>query len=161
MEMKIVVNTSPLIFLSKLNKIDYIKGNEIFIPTQVINEIKVLNETDVALYELINKNLDVLKPKIEETNLLPNIKNLGIGESAVISLAIKRKIKQVLIDENDARKIARLHGLLPRGCLGIIRDPFQQKKISKEQYKNDLFTLLDLGYRIREEIFVELLKEIT
>ncbi len=47
-------------------------------------------------------------------------KDLDIGESAAIALAVERKAKMILLDENDARNIAEIYNLHKIGVIGIL-----------------------------------------
>jgi predicted nucleic acid-binding protein len=89
---------------------------------------------------------------------LPNF--LGIGEKAVISLAVKEKIERVLIDEAKARTVARFKGLKPKGTLGILWDAYKSGRISKENLEELTLELIEKGYRIKEELLIEFLKKI-
>ena len=51
---------------------------------------------------------------------------LDRGEAAVIALALAEKIPTVCIDEKVGRRVARLHGLIVTGSLGILIQARQQ-----------------------------------
>lgn len=158
--MKVVSDTSPILFLAKINRLFFLEDVELYLPTEVIHEIEEGKHKSQADYILIEKMMQQLKLTIETAPLLSDLpSNLGAGESASISLAVNNHIKHILIDEARGRKVARLYGLEPRGTLGIIIEQYRQKKISKKECKALLYALIGAGYRIAEEILVQLLKE--
>ena len=86
--------------------------------------------------------------------------SLGSGERAVISFAVKENIKKVLVDEAKARTIARFKGLKPKGTLGILWDSYKSGRVDRKTLEQLLLDLIQKGYRIKEEILVEFLKNI-
>ena len=161
--MKIISNTSPLIFLAKIGKLDLLKEHEIIIPKQVYEEIikgsKVGKEDAHKIINLVEKNII----RIEETKIIKELEkqNIGKGEKAAISLAINNKINLILLDEKKARRIAKFYKLKARGTLGILIEAYKNKKINKKEFKESIRKLIKEGYRIREELLFELLKEIA
>lgn len=152
--MKLVADTSPLIFLSKLNKLDYLLEHKLYIPTQVVKEIEQGKQQDPTNYLFNDPNWHV-----EDVKIIPNLpRNLGDGEKAAISLAVQKKINTILIDEAQARRVARLFGLQPRGTIGVIFEQCQQKNITKAECRELIFRLVDIGYRISEELLVQILR---
>lgn len=99
----VVCNATPLIYLAKANRIDLLERvfGIVFIPqeakAEVVDEGKRLGEKDDAyiVEKAINKGW--LKVIAVETIDVP-IK-LDKGETAVLSLANKLKLKVVLVDE--------------------------------------------------------------
>lgn len=158
--MKVVSDTSPIIFLAKIDRLFFLKEVDLYVPPEVIQEIEEGKHKGHADYILIERMIQQFKLTIVAAPLLPDLpSNLGAGESASISLAVHNHIKHLLIDEARGRKVARLYGLEPRGTLGIILEQYHQKKISKKECKSLLYALIGAGYRIAEEILVQLLKE--
>ncbi len=116
----VIANSSPLILLSKISRLDFLKlsGNSIAIPQAVWDE--VTNYPD-------QKAVPILKefPWIQielEPEIPPEVLswNLGKGESAVIALGIMKGSSELVIDDSDARSCARSLGLQVRGTLGLV-----------------------------------------
>jgi predicted nucleic acid-binding protein len=76
-----------------------------------------------------------------------------------LSLAKKLKLKEVLIDETSARAAARLLDLTPRGTLFIPLKALQKEEIDQEEFLEILNQLLKEGFRLKEEVYLEALKE--
>lgn len=161
MREKAVCNASPLIFIAKIQKLEFLSGYELFIPTQVEREIlkglKSKKEDATYIVEYLRNNN--IKPiEIKQLKDLPQF--LGPGEKAVISLAVRENIKRVFIDEAKARIVARFKGLNPKGTLGIIWDAYKSEKIDRETTELLALDLVQKGYRIKEEILVAFLKRV-
>lgn len=63
-----------------------------------------------------------------------------------------------MIDESKARTIARFKGLAPKGTLGVLWDAFKAGSIDREGIEALMFDLIQKGYRIKEEVIVELFR---
>ena len=157
----VVCNASPLIFLAKIERLDLFDNYALHIPSQVESEIlkglKRKKEDAKRIIEYLeHKNLIPIKTVILKD--LPDF--LGAGEKAVISLAVREKIEKVFIDEEKARTVARFKGLCPKGTLGILWDSYKNGNINKTEVEILSFELLEKGYRIKEEIFIEFLRKL-
>ena len=93
---------------------------------------------------------------------MKKLKNMpiGRGEAETIELAVREGIKDVLIDEAKARRIARLYNLKPKGTLWVLTKGFEKGLLSKKELENSIQDLIKSGYRIREEILVEIFREL-
>jgi uncharacterized protein len=115
---ELVVNTGPLIALGKIGVFDLIKRlpMRFSTPRQVADEI----EAGARLGHPV-----VVPPWVAIQDLSGVILPLGqhvldVGESAVIQLAIERKILDVCIDEWRGRRAAVALGLRVTGSLGLL-----------------------------------------
>lgn len=157
----VVCNASPLIFLAKIKKLNLLDVYSLHIPSQVETEIlkglkNKREDANLIIAYISQRNIKPVK-----TALLKDLPNfLGIGEKAVISLAVKEKIERVLIDEAKARTVARFKGLKPKGTLGILWDSYMSSRINKKNLEELTLELIEKGYRIREELLIEFLKKI-
>ena len=110
--MAVIVDTSCLIILSKIGKIDCLKRlfGEILIPANVLNEF---GETIPDYIEVYQEPIDINILKRSQTSL-------DKGESEVIALAIEKNAEGVVIDEKKGRKVAKAMGLKVIGTLGLL-----------------------------------------
>jgi predicted nucleic acid-binding protein len=158
----VVSNSTPLIYLAKVNKLDLIKSlfNEVFIPQEVKNEVvdkgKMLGKKDAYIVE---KAISEGWLKVLTTDIVAVSIELDPGEIAALSLAKKLKLKEVLIDESSARAAARLLDLTPRGTLFILLKALQKEEIDQDEFLEVLNQLLKEGFRLKEEVYLEALKE--
>jgi predicted nucleic acid-binding protein len=157
----VVCNASPLIFIAKIGRLDLLDNYSVRTTSQVESEIlKGLKSKREDAKEIIKyfEHKEIVPVKVTIIKDLPDF--LGEGEKSVISLAGKKNIKNVLIDEARARAVARLKGLSPKGTLGILWDSFKKGIISKTTVETLSFELVEKGYRIKEEVFIEFLKSL-
>lgn len=158
---KIVSNASPLIFLAKIGRLDLLEGYEIIIPKQVYTEINIGEKTgreDIYKIENLVK-IGIIKVDEIEINEELEKQNLGIGEKAAISLGIAKNISLILLDERKARRVAKFYNLYPKGAIGILAEALKKNKITKKEFKELIQKLIKEGYRISEELIMDLLKE--
>jgi hypothetical protein len=117
-----VVNTAPLIFLAKLNRLELLRqGVEIvYVPTVVLQELRSIpDEATEAVQEMIGEWLQ------EKNCTQPGLVTLAEqsvdkGEAEVIALALELGTHDVVLDDLDARRFARRSGLTPIGTLGLL-----------------------------------------
>lgn len=162
--MRAVSNSTPLIFLAKIGRIQLLAKifEGVLIPKEVYSEVVIRGKAgghpdSVLVEELINKDLIIVRD-VEVTVL----KDAPVdeGEKAAISLALEEGIEEVLIDEGKVRRMARLLGLKPRGTLWVLSKLYEEGFISKKEFKTSVFDLIEKGYRIREDILIDLLEEV-
>jgi len=158
---KAISNASPLIFLARINRLDFLSAYNLIIPKQVYSEIRKGGQNKKAdasvILQFIKKyNIDILDVRIKRE--LPE--SLGKGEKAVISLALKEGIEDVFLDERRARIVSRFYKLKPKGTLGILWEGKQRGLITDNELEKIIFDLVKKGYRIKEEILIEFLKNL-
>jgi hypothetical protein len=160
----VVSNSTPLIFLSKIGKIQHLRElfDFVIIPSEVYEEVVVSGKKGghpdaIAVEELVKRGFIVVK-EVEIAHLLDA--PIEEGEKAAISLALAEGIHEVLIDEAKVRRMAKLLGLTPRGTIWILSRLYEEGIISKEDFKNSIFELIEKGFRIREELLIDILKEL-
>ncbi len=159
----IVSNSTPLIYLAKINKLGLLKiiYNEVFISEEVKKEVvdegKRLKKLDANLVE---KEINEGRIKVKKVSSLIEVPiELDKGEASTITLAKKLGIKEVLIDEDSARTAAKMLGLIPRGTLFILLKALKLNKIDFDEFLKVLDDLLKEGFRLREEVYLKVIKE--
>lgn len=154
--MKLVSNSSPLIFLAKLNFLELLSKDQILIPTGVQEELlaKESAEKDKLTRFLQEKNITLLKPK----NCKINSNSLGKGETEAINLAIENKVTHLLIDDRRAYAFAKIQELEPHGTLWIILRAYKDEVITKAQARDLIYDLPSVGFRIDQEFLFQILK---
>ena len=120
--MRIVINSSPIIALSCIDKLYLLDliFDEVFIPEAVYKET-VLRKNDIKIKNEIEKlkNIKIICPKnIHLVEFISDV--LDEGEAEVIAIAKELHIKTVIIDEKKGRSYARKHNLVVVGSLGIL-----------------------------------------
>lgn len=161
--MRVVFNTSPLIFLSKLFYLEktFALFDDMFIPETVVEEIST---RDDEVKTLINKFIASSDVKVKSTSLqnLYNAlnKKLGKGESEAIALAVEINLDLAILDDSSARKQALNLGLNVKGTLGIIRKLAEDKSITVQD-SNELYRKLhEIGFWVDKNIFNDVFKDV-
>lgn len=168
----IISNSSPLILLAKISKLDLLENlyDKITIPREVYNEVVIKgkneNYSDAALIEkYINEFIfvkDLNQENKKEAEKLKSI--LGSGESEAIALGIQEKAKLLLIDNLEPRKIAQMKGIKCRSTPSILLEALKNKVITFNEYESAIKELskyawlsgdivahfLDIGYKIKQ-----------
>lgn len=156
--MLVVSDTSPLICLIRLEKLDLLNQlfGEIIIPKAVYDEIMILETFGDDLSEFQNaKWIEIREPKNLE--LLNELKPLlDLGETEAITLAKELNIRFLLIDEKKGREIATKKELITIGTIGILLKAKEQKLIQK--IKPELEKLRKTGFWISEKLFQKIIK---
>ncbi|MEK6894495.1 MAG: DUF3368 domain-containing protein [Nanoarchaeota archaeon] len=161
----IVSNTSPLLYLAKLGKLELLKRlfDKIFIPEAVYNESVIQGQgfVDSRAIEKAVKDgwIEVKKVNFDKNNEIYH--EIDIGESEAIELSNELKIKLLLIDDATARAIAESLGLNVKGTLYVLLKAYHKKIINKIEFKRNLSRLISLGFRISPELYGRILDEIN
>jgi len=155
----IVSNSTVLIYLAKINRLHFLKiiFKKVIIPPEVYSDVvtegKKQNHIDATVVEqAINEGwIQVRKIKID-----PLLAKIGIhkGEAEAIALANNMK-KRVLLDQTHAREAAKMLGLKPVGTIYVLLQILKKKKINYEEYLLCLLDLIDVGFRMSEEVYIE------
>ena len=120
-ESLVVCNTSPLLYLHQVSCLEilYKLYERIVVPPAVENELKVGRERGVDVPDVSQLQWVVIRTPAART-LLPAVVDLGPGEAEVLALGLEIPDSLLVLDDQLARRIARLNGLLVTGTLGIL-----------------------------------------
>jgi predicted nucleic acid-binding protein len=120
--LKVVTNTSPLILLAKIERLDLLGQlyETVLVPSSVYDEIRIRSGRETEQVQtLIQSNMLHLRRAIADmVNSLPV--DLGRGERETIALAIETDADLVVVDDQEGRRIARNRGLRVTGTIGIL-----------------------------------------
>ncbi len=116
--MRVIVNTSPLIALNRIGRINLLRDlyKQVVCPRSVVDEIKVGVLKGHALALELPAWVSVDPDPLE----MAFRRELGAGESAVLSLALLTKADLVVLDDLQARLVAAELKLRITGILGIL-----------------------------------------
>lgn len=119
---KVIVNSTPLIALSGINRLTVLHelyGN-VIIPRAVYNEINAKPESKCA--KDLEKSLDwIIIDEIKNIEAKTYYKTqLHDGEVEVMILAKEQMADLVIIDDNNAKKHAKYLGLTVAGTLAVL-----------------------------------------
>lgn len=153
--MKAVINTTPLISLAIINNLSLLDElfEKVYIPNAVFKEATRKEKRKTKFIETWGKNKILNIIDVKEKAALELI--LDEGEAEVIVLAQEKGIDIVIIDEDKARKIAKLNNLNVTGTIGILLDAKKYGKIL--QLKPFLDKLIAEGIYISKHLYINAL----
>lgn len=161
--MKAVFNSSPVIFLFKLNLLEtsfsLFKKN--YVPAGVIDEISDGENKDEEAIHHILESTKVLIRTVKRNLFYEKLrKNLGKGETEAIllGLEINSDNDYVILDDKAARNKAISYGLNVKGTIGILRMFYQRGLLNLPP--DDVYQeLIGYNFRVEKKIFESVLKE--
>ena len=115
-----ILNASPLIVLARIDRTDLLPAltDELVVPRAVAAEIKAGLVSDPARRAIEAGEFVIVDTPLPPVEVLAW--DLGVGETAVLSLALAEDGWTVILDDAMARKCARSFSQRVKGTLGII-----------------------------------------
>jgi predicted nucleic acid-binding protein len=125
-----VVNASPLIFLTEVGLLEVLRqpGIPVLVPDAVLAEISRLGPHDPAI-QAVQRSPWI---QIVTTPAVPDVVlvwDLGAGETAVLTVALEVPDSMAVMDDQPARRCARVLGIPTQGTLGLVLVAKQQAMI--------------------------------
>ena len=157
-----ITNASPLIIFAKIQKLDLLRAvvKEITTPYAVYEEV-VLNGKDASdallLKEYVEKRMITVitlskEAKEKAEQLEKTYKNIDYGEAETIALAVQKKEKYALIDEKNARDVAKLQGIVPKGSLYVLIRAFQEKRIDEKELRRIVMMMTTTKFHLGADV---------
>lgn len=158
----IVSDASPLINLAKTGKLHLLRElfGKVLIEEEVKRETIDRGKEEGALDALVIE--DAVKEGwigVEKVIEEKSFGGIHKGEGNSILLAKKYECS-VMIDEEDAREVARAMGLKTRGCLYVLKAAVEKGLMSKDDAIRTLDEMIENGFRISARIYAKFLEEI-
>ncbi|VVB55046.1 Uncharacterised protein [uncultured archaeon] len=154
--MKVVSNSSPLIFLSAVGILDLLKSEfgEILVPEPVYNEVtsnELKGSSEV-------KHADWIKVQtIKNIEVLSFLPMLDRGEESAIVLAIEQEADLILLDDLAGRRAAMMQGLNVMGTLGFLKAMHRKGRI--KNFKDVLDSLQKNGFWMNSDLYSRMLED--
>jgi predicted nucleic acid-binding protein len=117
--MRVLVNTSPLIALDRIGRLSLLAQlyGQVFRPQAVLDELLAAPTRIRDAEILLRASWIVTEP---DPSAMVLRKELGAGETAVLTLAWQTKSDLVILDDLQARLVAASLGLRLTGTLGVL-----------------------------------------
>lgn len=147
-----VIDTSPLIFLAKLDRLDLLrrKADEILVPPAVLEEVRChLDDAAQRIEEALLSWLRV-QPLADRGVLDILLADLDAGEAEAIALARESDADWIVMDDFDGRRFAGRLGLAVVGTLGLLLSARLAGEIPSLQSEID--RLRAAGFRINNKL---------
>ncbi|MFZ3064319.1 MAG: hypothetical protein WA277_03415 [Nitrospirota bacterium] len=149
--MKVVSNSSPLIVLTKINRIDLLKHlfTSVYISEEVYREVYKIKKEHCPKWIKIAKVKD--RMAVDALDAV-----VDKGEAETIILAKEMSIKQVLMDDKKGVSLAKKMGLEPLRATTIIGIAYKNGLLADIQ--KELLSLKEKGYWITDYYIEEITK---
>jgi predicted nucleic acid-binding protein len=160
--MPAVSNTSPVFNLAAIGHLALLKQQfgQIMIPPAVKAELEPVAHLPAAaqIQRAITESWLQIVP-VQNHEAVANLRlDLDHGESEALILARELGLDRILLDERDARRIARQRALKPIGVLGILLHA--KRAGSLESLEDEMTSLRErAGFYIGEGLFRQMLLE--
>ena len=146
-----ITNASPLVFLAKLDRIDLLRlgVDEVLVPSAVLAGVRA--KPDIATQRLEAHLGNWLREcPMTRQDLLQALPDLGSGEREVVAQALQVGIVDAVLDDQDARRLARRMGLEPIGTVGLLLAA--KRKGLLPSLTDELRRLESVGFRISDAL---------
>jgi uncharacterized protein len=154
-----VADTSPLIFLAKLDRLDLLRKavDEVLVPHAVVQEIRQRPDWASQKIEDTLRSWLRIEPVKERrfVNLL--LADLDHGEAEAIALALEAGAERILMDDLDGRRLARRLGLESVGTLGLLLTARRRGELAS--LSEEIERLQREGFRVSESVVQAILLE--
>lgn len=153
----VVSNSTPLIALSRIGKLDLLREyfKEIIIPEAVYQEVVVAGGDLYGAKEI--QKLDWVKVRKVKNELAAKALETIVdkGEAEAITLAAELESRLLLMDDAEGRKTAQGIGLRITGTVGVL---LMAARDGKVELKNALDQLLSAGFRLSEKEYQRIIE---
>jgi len=157
-EVLVVSSSSVIIALAKVCHLYLLEKlfGEILVPEAVWKEITVEGKPG---YEKVVRAKFISLEKVGDARLVALLEEfIDTGEAEAIALALERDADLLLVDDRDARNLAKRLGLQVMGTLGVIA--LAKYKGLIPETKPIIDKLMESGFWISRNILEEFLKEL-
>lgn len=152
--MVIISDSSPLILLSKIERLNLLQElySKILIPPEVyeetVNKGKKEGYSDAKRIEkAVNQYIEIRKLNKKHLEKSENLKsNHGSGESEAITLAIQENAERILADDIDTRELAERNNIKWRSTLGILLLSLKNQIIHFKEYEKIIEELSEYSW---------------
>jgi len=160
--LKVIANSSPLITLSLVKKLNIFKElyGKIIIPQAVFDEIIPKDKGKHGIEEIESAIASgwIIQRKIRNRMAVEMLlSELDLGEAEAIVLAREKKANLVILDNREPRRVAKSLGLKIMGTLGVLKHAHTLGLV--EDLKDILDEIRLKGFWISQDLYNEILKK--
>ena len=158
--MIVVSDTTPLISLLKINRIDLLEKlfGEVLIPEAVFNELTIDERFQLEANQIRQKKYITVKPitNLNALNLLKRATGLDQGEI----LTDEYNADLLLMDEAKGRTVSTQMGLKIMGTIGILMAAYEERQLTANEVRECISGLQRAGRHISNKHYQLLLDKL-
>lgn len=162
--MIVVSDTTPLISLLKINRINLLERlfGEVMIPQAVFNELTVDDRFLLEAEQIRQQNFIIVKPinNPESVSILKRVTGLDQGESEAIVMTDELKADLLLMDEAKGRNVSAQMGIKFMGTIGILMAAYDEQELTASEVKECVDGLQRAGRHIGQRHYQMLLSRL-
>lgn len=159
---RVVSNSSPLIWLTKIDRLSLIKTlfGEVIIPKKVYTEITSGESADsIMIRKAVDEGwIKVSEEEAKEAQELMQVSGIHLGEAEAILLARKTG-NNLLIDEREASATAQVFGVTPVGTVAVLLLALAKSQLTFNEFKECLDQLITSGFWLTVDVYKRALDE--
>lgn len=154
--MIVVADTTPLNYLVLIDEAELLPAlfTRVFMPDAAWRELQD-PETPLKVRQWMLQSHSWLEARAVPAITTPQLMSLDPGEREALQLALDLGISTVLIDEAEARRVAKALHLRVRGTLGILE---RGAKLGKTDFREALRKLERTNFRLSNALREEFLR---
>ena len=165
-----VSESSPLAYLAKAGRLSLLKDlyGKVWIPERVYEEVvirgKALKIADAAMVDqavgpwIVRSEID--RDLSERYRFLDENERLGAGEKDALKLCKQVKADLLIVDDEEARRVARILRIKPIGTCGILIQAYSSGLITASEAEEILDDLIRAQLRVEPTLYRRMLKEL-
>ncbi len=156
--MRAAIDASPLIYLTKIGRLDVLDGyDEILVPSEVLSEIERGLERGHPEALEVRRLVEKRRLRVRKAGRPRAEWNLDPGEAAVLTLARRAKVDEVITDDRAAIGVAKYLGLRPVSVPFLLLRERRAGRLSQKEFEAVLRRLLGTGYYLSAELHARLI----
>jgi predicted nucleic acid-binding protein len=156
-----VSNSSPLIWLAKINRLGVLKSlfGAIIVPEKVRAEVSSGESADSLLIrEAFREGWLRVSGEADDASALVGVSGLHQGEAEAVLLA-RRLGSLLLVDEREATGTARVFGVRPLGTVGVLLLGLAEGRLTFDEFSECLDLLIASGFWLHVDVYKRALAE--
>lgn len=162
--MIVVSDTTPLISLLKINRLDLLKKmfGEVLIPQAVFNELTVDERFQLEADQIKRETFIAVKSvkNPASASILKRATGLDQGESEAIVLTDELKADLLLMDEAKGRNVSNQMGIKIMGTIGILIAAYEERELTSDEVRECIDGLQRAGRHIGQRHYQILLSKL-
>ncbi len=163
--MIVISDTTPLISLLKIGRVDLLKRlfGEVLIPQAVFDELTVNERYQLEAEQIRNRQFITVKSvrNLESANILKRATGLDQGESEAIILADELHADLLLMDEAKGRAVSSQMSINIMGTIGVLMVAYEERELSADEVRACIEGLQNAGRHIGQKHYQMLLDKLN